>query len=257
MTLTAQDRPQVREWIFVFGCVWFLAGFIGPMIVVPSANQGPMVGIFITGPLGVVTGAVLGGLSVLSKAEPRLARRLLYGLAGAGVIAIVYFVTPSPRKEADIVAGTLEACRSPATLRAETVARMQSFSERQFASWGKPNPWTRDAWEERFDELLATEGGVILTLHTTRIAAEYRGKSRWDDGRMTLSPWSVVERRDTFYVPGPSSDCRVHPVGAPVGYRLRGLVNIWEPRSLPELMNLYRAEPAAFDSGMPGAGPMP
>jgi hypothetical protein len=74
---------------------------------------------------------------------------------------------------------------------------------------------------------------------------------------MTLSPWSVVERRDTFYVPGPSSDCRVHPVGAPVGYRLRGLVNIWEPRSLPELMNLYRAEPAAFDSGMPGAGPMP
>lgn len=82
----------------------------------------------------------------------------LYGLATIGTIAIIYFVTPSPRKEAEIISGTLEQCRSPSTLRTDTVARLQSLSERQFASWKKPNPWTLNAWERRFDEALAAEG---------------------------------------------------------------------------------------------------
>jgi hypothetical protein len=37
----------------------FSAGFIGPMLFAPGANQGPMLGLFITGPMGVVAG--LGG----------------------------------------------------------------------------------------------------------------------------------------------------------------------------------------------------
>ena len=244
MTVSRQDRPAVLEWVIVLTLAWFLAGFIGPMIVVPSANQGPMVGIFITGPLGFIAGAILGWLSVLFKAERRQAKNALYGLAAVGTIAIIYFVTPSPRKEAELISGTLEQCQSPSTLRAETVARLQSLSERQFASWKKPNPWTLDAWERRFDESLAAEGGVILTIHTTQIAAQYRGKSRWNAGKVTMSPWSAVERRDVIYLPGPERDCRTHPpVGAQVGYRLQGLVDIWEPRSMSELMNIYRAEP--------------
>ena len=34
----------------------FSAGFFGPMLLAPGANQGPMLGLFITGPLGVVAG---------------------------------------------------------------------------------------------------------------------------------------------------------------------------------------------------------
>jgi len=42
------------------GAIGFIGGFFGPMIIDPSANQGPMLGIFITGPLGVIVGAVGG-----------------------------------------------------------------------------------------------------------------------------------------------------------------------------------------------------
>ncbi|MBC7781731.1 MAG: hypothetical protein H7125_16680, partial [Proteobacteria bacterium] len=38
----------------------FLVGFVGPILVVPEANQGPLLGIFFTGPLGVVVGLVWG-----------------------------------------------------------------------------------------------------------------------------------------------------------------------------------------------------
>lgn len=44
----------------VLGSIGFALGFFGPMILAPGANQGPMLGIFITGPGGALMGAVLG-----------------------------------------------------------------------------------------------------------------------------------------------------------------------------------------------------
>ncbi len=52
---------SVRYWALVIGAVGFVGGFFGPMLFTPGANQGPMLGIFITGPLGVLIGAI-GGL---------------------------------------------------------------------------------------------------------------------------------------------------------------------------------------------------
>jgi hypothetical protein len=46
----------------VTGALGFCAGFFGPMLLSPESNQGPLLGIFITGPLGVVLGGVGGGL---------------------------------------------------------------------------------------------------------------------------------------------------------------------------------------------------
>ncbi len=47
-------------WAVVAGTVCFCAGFFGPLILTPEANQGPLLGIFITGPLGFVGGGVIG-----------------------------------------------------------------------------------------------------------------------------------------------------------------------------------------------------
>lgn len=47
----------------LLGGLGFLGGFFGPMLLAPEANQGPLLGIFITGPLGAVLG-FLGGAIV-------------------------------------------------------------------------------------------------------------------------------------------------------------------------------------------------
>ena len=39
--------------------MWFAIGFFGP-ILLTSASQGPLLGIFITGPLGLLLGLVIG-----------------------------------------------------------------------------------------------------------------------------------------------------------------------------------------------------
>jgi energy-converting hydrogenase Eha subunit B len=46
----------------VAGSVSFAAGFFGPIVFMPDANQGPLLGIFITGPIGFVLGGVLGAI---------------------------------------------------------------------------------------------------------------------------------------------------------------------------------------------------
>ncbi|HZY87374.1 MAG TPA: hypothetical protein VFE78_21235 [Gemmataceae bacterium] len=46
----------------IVGCASFLVGFVGPILFQPDSPQGPLLGIFITGPLGTVAGAALGAL---------------------------------------------------------------------------------------------------------------------------------------------------------------------------------------------------
>ncbi len=44
----------------VLGAIGFCAGFFGPLLLTPSANQGPMLGIFITGPFSFILGGIGG-----------------------------------------------------------------------------------------------------------------------------------------------------------------------------------------------------
>ena len=56
----------------VTGAVGFCAGFFGPIILTPEANQGPLLGIFFTGPLGFLLGGVGGGVYWLVVVRKRV-----------------------------------------------------------------------------------------------------------------------------------------------------------------------------------------
>lgn len=55
----------------LIGTIGFLAGFIGPMLS-SSGAQGPMLGIFVTGPAGIIVGAVLGAFFGLKRRREAL-----------------------------------------------------------------------------------------------------------------------------------------------------------------------------------------
>jgi len=52
---------------FIVGGIGFVFGYFGPLIWAPDANQGPLLGIFITGPLGFVVGLAAGVVVQLRK----------------------------------------------------------------------------------------------------------------------------------------------------------------------------------------------
>jgi hypothetical protein len=53
-------RGAMALGALIVGAISFAAGFFGPMIFDPGANQGPLLGIFITGPLGAFVGMGVG-----------------------------------------------------------------------------------------------------------------------------------------------------------------------------------------------------
>ena len=55
----------------VGGGLFFLAGFFGPIWLWPSSNQGPLTGIFITGPAGFLLGGILGMVIGVLRSTPR------------------------------------------------------------------------------------------------------------------------------------------------------------------------------------------
>ena len=49
------------------GGIAFVLGFVGPMVITPESNQGPLLGIFITGPVGFAVGWLWGLLRTRSR----------------------------------------------------------------------------------------------------------------------------------------------------------------------------------------------
>lgn len=48
------------SWAAIAGAIGFCGGFFGPIIFTPGANQGPLLGLFVTGPLSFIAGGICG-----------------------------------------------------------------------------------------------------------------------------------------------------------------------------------------------------
>jgi hypothetical protein len=122
-TSTPQTPDPVAQavlWTIVIGAVSFVAGFVGPLLLSKS-NLGPLLGIFVTGPLGFLVGGLVGALRV-SNRSARLssiliavvwALALAYTCLTAELLAsMVYLLVPL---YALIIVSTVYVLASPTT----------------------------------------------------------------------------------------------------------------------------------------------
>ena len=80
-------------WALALGGVGGAAGFFGPIALNPDANQGPLLGILITGPGGAIAGLVLGFLfRILPIADTFRAQMLTLCCASLGLGTLWYRV---------------------------------------------------------------------------------------------------------------------------------------------------------------------
>jgi hypothetical protein len=112
--------PKVVLWTVVIGTVSFVAGFAGPLLL-STSNLGPLLGIFVTGPLGFLLGGLVGALRV-SNRSARLASivisvvwalALAYTYLAALLLAsMIYLIVPL---YALIIVSSIYLLASPAT----------------------------------------------------------------------------------------------------------------------------------------------
>jgi hypothetical protein len=97
--------------ILIFGFSWFAIGYFGPLIIKPGANLGPLLGITVTGPVGIVLGGIFGIISTFIDTKnkinpsnkfrlfPKIWNRILWSSAGLAVLVIVSTATPRKKFE--------------------------------------------------------------------------------------------------------------------------------------------------------------
>jgi hypothetical protein len=80
------SRPAFILWPLAVGGAGFAVGFFGPLAFNPEANQGPLLGIFITGPVSAVLGFLVCAVVRITRISPQRQWQTL--LCSAAVVAL-------------------------------------------------------------------------------------------------------------------------------------------------------------------------
>lgn len=239
-------KPPGFLWPVLLGAAGFCAGFFGPMIFVPESNQGPMVGIFLTGPGGVALGLLLWLLMKLLPLPGRGQWALLGVLAAAGTLTTFYYVQPEPATRGYELEFTVERISPPGAAADEVIADWQKRIAR--VTWAAP----RAGWEVQMRTALAADPGRVLETVLLRQRTIKEHRKPWNRGRLFATPWETVQEKKRYYLP-PGAPL---PVLAPAPVRMflrhdsTGRIRapeIWPPLEPADFIGYSRLETVPAD----------
>ena len=232
---------SVFRWLVVLGLVGFLSGFIGPMVLAPEANQGPMLGIFITGPTGALLGAILGIAAGLAKMSARSQARALVTVSIILTLTTLYFCVPPARLSATVIDAEVRACVPAESLRAQTIKRLDELAA------ARPKP-EQVAWGETFDQELTAKHGVVIDAHVLRDAQVFEKQARWNRGTKFVTLWRTDPKDERFFATEPQADCASFPAGSRALLSVTGTLGTWRPYGIAEMLGVRVAAPLPADS---------
>jgi len=221
------------RWAAVLGIVGLSAGFIGPIVLSPESNQGPLIGIFISGPAGALFGTLLGALAGAVGVSPRTNTRMLSAAAVAMAAATLYFCVPQARRVADIVEGEVRSCVSAESLKASTVSHLSAIEA------SRPDR-TSTRWGEAFDQAVRKNPGVVINVQVQRGKQVFEAQAPWNRGALRAQPWAALDVDASYLVE--RSDCTSFPTGGKTAFGLRGHTGIWRPLGIAEMLDMKIAE---------------
>jgi hypothetical protein len=216
----------------VLGIVGFLCGYFGPIFLNPTANQGPLLGIFFTGPLGGIAGLILGVIVELKGTDTDA---ILPIAALTLAIFTFYQSLPEDIYQGFIIDAEVVGCEPPASFVSAAVARWDSIKS-------TPDYQVRPEWKSDIIRMITTEKGAVLKLKVNRKKKIYEQRKPWNRGHIVATAWEPVDVTENYFMRDDScSDIRVGQ---------RGLYSpIWEvsqvspPDVLPTFLGFHTLQP--------------
>jgi hypothetical protein len=223
----------------VLGAVGFACGFVGPIALSPDANQGPLLGIFISGPAGALLGAILGIIVGFLPLSKRTVVASVAIAAGAVALVTLYFSTPSPQFRATLLDAQFRSCQMPDTLKDKTLA---AWDERiAKVTWAKP----RDGWKDDFERMLNEHQGVVVTLNVRQSGQVYENRKPWNKGTLLLKPSQPEDPNKQYFAVRWGFSCESYADGRRELLIATGATSKqWPPEILANLLDLQTIEPA-------------
>jgi hypothetical protein len=230
MPRMSELRKSPGFWALSMGVVGGVAGFFGPMILSPEANQGPLLGIFITGPGGALAGLLLGLIFrflPFTDSVRQQALTLFCIALGAGTL---WFSLPEPVKRANVIDGTISGCRAPSALIPGAIEHWQQRVDTYKASTPRAN------WREDTARMLRESPGVIVEIDVARRTSIVEHRRPWDRGQLEARGWKKVGHKRDYFGGG---TCDSYPRGRSVLLAVRsGDSAAWPPETLPVFLGV-------------------
>ncbi len=240
-------KPGLR-WPLLLGATGLASGFLGPLIFVPEANQGPLVGILISGPAGVVLGFVLLLVCAIIDIPARRQWNILIGAAIVGALAVLVLVQPRPALRGYVMDLQVEACTTPL----DTEPKVLDYWAKRVAAvtWAAPRP----GWQQDMQQKLRNAPGIVLTVQVRKQVSVWEKRKPWNRGELFATPGRNAPEENSFY--DANGACADFPVGyafrALEKYEMNGPIrpsNQWPPVDFEQFINVSPIfpVPARFD----------
>lgn len=233
-----EGSPPIAVWALALGAVGFVCGFFGPIALDPGANQGPLLGLFITGPGGVAAGLAAGliarGLPI-THLQRWLALAALCAVSAAGILLACL---PAPERIADVIDAELSGCRTTA----EAAAAATADWERRIAevTWSPPRP----DWKSDVARMLAADPGVVVDVHVTRSRGVYENRKPWNEGTRFAGAWRDESGGKQFFAGFAGNACDAYAKsGRQIFLTTSEAAAGWPPVSLPNYLGVAVLEP--------------
>jgi hypothetical protein len=243
MMPVAHKLLGLLRWFLIMGAVGFAAGFFGPVTFNPGANQGPLLGIFITGPAGALLGALLYLICLVLGVSEGGQRQILWISSAALAVGILVYCLPPPALQGELIDAQIQGCEAPAQ---RVDSAIDDWQKRVAAvTWASPRPnWQAD--ERQRSQL---DDGAVLNVVILRRKQLYEKRKPWNRGRITANGWQAANEAKSYYVQFPGA-CADYPTGERTvrfaAYDISALtngVNEWPPQKVSDFLDLQTLGP--------------
>ncbi|MEW6743962.1 MAG: hypothetical protein AB1486_14520 [Planctomycetota bacterium] len=220
------------------GVAGLICGYFGTFLLAAEpSNVAPVIGILITGPLGLALGAVVGALLGLTRCPTIVVVPILALVAGGTAALALVATRPTFEPAAELVEGTIVSCNPVTELLAQRLEHWRSEAQRVTVA-GFAN--VRPGWEEDVPAMAAARPGVVLTIHRRHGAWFEERAWGWGTRDRRLGPWVADARTEQVFLPTSIDPSTFVPDGLESRFLL-----VWErsddypPTVLPEFLGLH------------------
>lgn len=175
------EPPTLKSWVLCWAVAGFVCGFFGPIVLNPEANQGPLLGLLITGPGGALAGLCVGLIMKWWSLPAVQQWRALMATTIIGSVSILIFVLPAAELRGYVIQASIVECQPPLNFLPAAIEEWQQRIER--VDWAEP----RTDWQQDMRNKADNANGVVLRLMVQRRAAIYRHRKPWNNGVITSS----------------------------------------------------------------------
>ena len=226
-------------WALTLGVVGFASGFFGPVFLNPGANQGPLLGIFFTGPISFIAGFVGGSLATKYKLN-KFQNFFFLGFASIFIVFVVLAISlPGPRYIGLIIDGEIRSCLDPGELIPERI----DFYIKSMEKIKQNQALARPGWKDDTKRMLEEEEGTVLVLHVYRKIKLYERQKPWNKEKIFTETLNKIESDEKYYARFRGKNCETYKVGQRQLFKAEyENVRGFPPKKLAAFLGLYVLE---------------